>query len=124
MSRETIKKSRFMLGRSGSHRDHGILILSGQGIVQGAPIREPGMLDLTPTALHIVGVPVPDLVDGRVLSEALDPRATVRAAKAASIGVAGPAAPAAEDESRAATRYSDEENEKIEDRLRDLGYID
>jgi predicted AlkP superfamily phosphohydrolase/phosphomutase len=122
MSRETIRKSRFMLGRSGSHRDHGILILSGQGIVQGMPIREPGMLDLTPTALHIVGVPVPDLVDGRVLSEALDPRA--RAANASSTDAASPAVPAAEDESRAATRYSDEENEKIEDRLRDLGYID
>jgi predicted AlkP superfamily phosphohydrolase/phosphomutase len=124
MSRETIRKSRFMLGRSGSHRDHGILILSGPGILQGMPIREPGMPDLTPTALHIVGVPVPDLVDGRVLSEALDPRAAVRAGKGSSTDAALPVVPAAEDDSRAATRYSDEENEKIEDRLRDLGYID
>lgn len=124
MSRETIQKSRFMLGRSGSHRDHGILILSGQGIVQGIPIREPCMLDLTPTALHLLGVPVPDLIDGRVLSEALDARATARATTTVSAGVAAPAAAAAEEEGRAAARYSEEENEKIEDRLRDLGYID
>jgi len=124
MSRDTIRKSRFMLGRSGSHRDHGILILSGHGVVQGGPIREPCMLDLTPTALHLIGVPVPDLVDGRVLLEAIDGGVTARTTTTPSASVMAPVAEASGDESRAAARYSDEENEKIEDRLRDLGYID
>jgi predicted AlkP superfamily phosphohydrolase/phosphomutase len=124
MSRAMIRKSRFMLGRSGSHRDHGILILSGQGIVQGIPIREPGMLDLAPTVLHLLGVPVPELIDGRVLSEALDARTVAQVATTGSGGVAVPAAAQAEEGDRAGARYSEEENEKIEDRLRDLGYID
>jgi len=124
MSRATIRKSRFMLGRSGSHRDHGVLILAGHGIVPGSPIREPGMPDLAPTILHILGVAVPEQIDGRVLSEALDPRAAIRVAAGAAVGVADAAAAAAQADAQAGSRYSDEENDKIEDRLRDLGYID
>ena len=119
MSRATIRKSRFMLGRSGSHRDHGILILSGHGIAQGQAIKEPGMPDVAPTILHLLGVPVPEVIDGRVLTEALDPQATAR--EAAGGAKAQQAMP---EDGRVAALYSEEENEKIEDRLRDLGYID
>ena len=124
MSRATIRKSRFMLGRSGSHRDHGVLILAGQGILPGSQICQPGMADLAPTILHLLGVAVPDLVDGRVLSEALDARAAGAViAASARAGVAAAPAPATEGGPGGA-RYSEEESQKIEDRLRDLGYID
>ena len=81
-------------------------------------------IDLAPTVLQLLGVPVPELIDGRVLSEALDARTGARVATTASGEVGAATAAQAEEANRADARYSEEENEKIEDRLRDLGYID
>lgn len=56
----------------GSHRQHGIVMFHGShfksGKIQGARI-----MDLTPTILHLLGMPIPDDMDGRVLTESLDP---------------------------------------------------
>jgi len=72
------------LGMNGSHRQHGLLMLWGQGIRAGARI-EAGMADIAPTLLHLLGEAVPEHMDGRVLTEALadertQARAVVRAA--------------------------------------------
>jgi len=47
----------------------GIFIASGPAFKQGVEVENIAILDLTPTILHLMGLPVPADVDGRVLSE-------------------------------------------------------
>jgi len=55
------------------HREEGVIILNGPGIVAGAEIEGASPLDLTPTVLALSGLPVAEDMDGRVLTEAIDP---------------------------------------------------
>lgn len=54
------------------HRPFGVLIMSGPGVARGATIQSPTLLDITPTALALFGLPVGGDMDGRVLAEALE----------------------------------------------------
>ena len=51
----------------------GILIAAGPAFQAGDAPRDAGLLDIAPTVLHLLGVPVPDDMDGRVLTEMLEP---------------------------------------------------
>jgi predicted AlkP superfamily phosphohydrolase/phosphomutase len=57
---------------AGSHRLDGVLIASGGPIRQGAAPVNARIIDIAPTVLHLMGVPIPSDMDGRVLSEVLD----------------------------------------------------
>jgi predicted AlkP superfamily phosphohydrolase/phosphomutase len=59
------------LGNSGDHRANGILIAAGPAIQAGQTIAAARLVDLAPTILYLLGVPVPDDMDGRVLKEAI-----------------------------------------------------
>lgn len=63
--------SKFLLSRSGSHRDDGILILHGPAVRAGVTPADPRITDVAPTVLALLGLPVPADMDGRVLLEAL-----------------------------------------------------
>lgn len=54
------------------HRPLGVLVMQGDGIKRGATIASPNVLDLTPTALALLGLPVGRDMDGRVIVEALE----------------------------------------------------
>lgn len=101
--------------RSGTHRREGILIAAGPTIRRGARSDGARIVDLAPTILHLLGSPVPAYMDGRVLEEILD--AEWLQANPPSYREAELADPAA------ATAYSPEEAERIEQHLRDLGYV-
>ena len=58
-------------GTNGSHRQHGVLILHGDGVRAGAEV-EAGMPDCVPTLLALLGHAIPDHCDGRVIREALE----------------------------------------------------
>ena len=58
-------------GVSSSHRMNGIFIGAGPGIKRGVPVKDPRLIDLAPTILHLMGLPIPLDLDGRVLNEAL-----------------------------------------------------
>lgn len=58
---------------SGSHTPEGILIAAGGPFRRGIEIDAPSLADVLPTAIHLLGAPLPDDLDGRVLEEALDP---------------------------------------------------
>ena len=63
-------------GDSGCHRSEGILIATGPGIRQKRGRRgAPHLRDLAPTIMHLVGLPVPSHMDGRVFDRNPGPRA-------------------------------------------------
>jgi len=96
-------------GDSGCHRLHGVLIARGHGIAHGE-IQGARIIDLAPTILHLMNVPVPDDMDGRVLTEALATRKPIKTQAAV------PASQARQD-------LTDEEAAQVEERLRALGYL-
>ncbi len=57
--------------KSGCHDPKGMLILYGAGVERGASIETSNNLDIAPTILTLLGLPVPAEMTGRVLSEAL-----------------------------------------------------
>ncbi len=102
--------TRQIRGDSGSHRLHGIFIASGPEI-QAGEITNARIQDLAPTILHLMGLPVPEDMDGHVLAQALMTSRTVefRAVSSTDEGVqAG---------------LSEEETTEVEERLRALGYL-
>ena len=55
------------------HARFGVFLAAGPGIRKGHEIREASILDVFPTVLTLLGMPVADELDGRVLEEALEP---------------------------------------------------
>ncbi len=100
-------------GDSGSHRLHGIFIGQGDAFAKGATISGARLLDLAPTILHILNVPVPEDMDGRVLIDALAPELRSRSMQ---IGAAATTAQTPVD-------FTADEQAEVEDRLRALGYL-
>lgn len=103
--------TRQIRGDSGCHRMHGILIARGPEIQAGKHVDGARIMDLAPTILHLMGLPVLDDMDGRVLTEALTTSRPVERRSA------GPA------DEEAETELSVEETAEVEDRLRALGYL-
>ncbi len=98
-------------GDSGSHRLHGLLIAHGPAIRGGQTVEGASILDLAPTILHILGLPVPEDMDGRVLTSLLSFDRPVTYA------------PAVEGAVRDSQSLSREESAELEERLRSLGYL-
>ena len=103
--------TRQIRGDSGCHRRHGVLIAWGRGIRSGQRLEAARIHDLAPTVLHLLGLRVPDDMDGRVLTEALslDRSVAYERVDAAREGVQAALSP--------------EETAEVEDRLRSLGYL-
>jgi predicted AlkP superfamily phosphohydrolase/phosphomutase len=126
-------------GPTGDHRMEGILIAAGPAFLPGSSPCQADLLDIAPTVLHLLGVPVPADMDGHILTELLDPRAAPPAAGAIPIatpgllyqpslaGVGGNGSGDANVSGLSgvpvATPYSDEEEAAIQQRLADLGYL-
>lgn len=101
---------------SGYHRPHGVFMAVGENVRRNQELPEADILDLAPTILHTMGLPIPDDMDGRVLTEVfVDPGAT-----AATLSVAASDESMPEDTE---DTYSAEDQEKITERLKGLGYL-
>ena len=57
-------------GPAVEHRDYGIFVMKGPGIKQDELIHGVNLLDITPTILTTMGLPVGEDMDGRVITEA------------------------------------------------------
>ncbi len=53
------------------HRDPGVLIMAGPGIRRGASVSGASVMDMAPTLLHLMGLPVSAQFEGKVLKGAL-----------------------------------------------------
>ncbi len=104
-------------GNRGRHERNGILIAKGESIARGARIEAARIIDLLPTILHLMGLPIPAKVDGRVVEEMLDK--SFREAKRVTYSDYGrlplPLGEAAEG-------MADDET-KVRERLEGLGYL-
>ena len=108
-------------GPTGDHRLEGILIASGPAFRSGAAPQAAALLDIAPTVLHLLGIPVPDDLDGRVLSELIEPAFPPTAhepalAPAFAMTNGTPALPAD-------SFYTADDDAAIQQRLADLGYL-
>jgi len=74
---------------SGHHEMEGILIATGGPFGAGKLDQGVSLLDVTPTLLYLMNQPVPDNVDGKVLTEILDP-AFVKAHVKKTVAAGGP----------------------------------
>jgi predicted AlkP superfamily phosphohydrolase/phosphomutase len=101
----------------GCHRPEGIFIAAGPDIGR-TRIESVSCMDIMPTALHLLGLPVPEDTDGRVLTEILTGDAAARPVTSAAAGETPVAAEAGE------PTMTDTEQREVERRLRDLGYLD
>jgi predicted AlkP superfamily phosphohydrolase/phosphomutase len=101
----------------GAHDPLGILFMAGPMVRSGHTIEGATVMDFAPTVLYLLGQPIPDDMDGGPILEALKddcvaghpPRST-RAPKAEPVA--------------AVTGYSEEDEARIGERLRGLGYIE
>lgn len=58
--------------RSGTHRLDGLLLLWGPGVRRGVQVEGAAIVDVAPTVLALLGVPLPADLDGQVLAAALE----------------------------------------------------
>lgn len=100
-------------GPTGDHRMEGMIVGVGPAFEPGALPQNASLLDIAPTILHLLNVPVPDDMDGRVLTELLKPdlRQSLQKQEAVSIS------------SESEGTYDADEDALIQQRLADLGYL-
>jgi predicted AlkP superfamily phosphohydrolase/phosphomutase len=96
---------------SGSHDEKGILLVKGPGISAGSRIEGARLLDVPPSVLHTMELPVPADMDGRVLTELF-----VEARDVETVEL---------DLQRKTDEnfLSDEEEQQIKDKLKGWGYL-
>jgi predicted AlkP superfamily phosphohydrolase/phosphomutase len=107
----------------GGHHIEGIFVASGSQVVRrDQPLRDLNIVDVAPTILYLLGLPIPEDMDGRVATEILDPATLEK--KPVTMEH-----PRGRWPSEAEARYQidetqDEEDETVRERLRALGYFE
>jgi len=101
---------------SGIHRDHGIFIASGNHLRENRAMHGVSICDVAPTILYLLGIPIPEDMDGRVLEGAIDPQYLGENPIEKDKVIAG-------DEGSPKT-FDLDETRAIQERLQGLGYID
>jgi predicted AlkP superfamily phosphohydrolase/phosphomutase len=100
------------IGQTGHHTMEGLVILRGEDIPAGARLEGANIVDIAPTALALMGLPVPAHMDGKVLFGPADKLTNQQVNKSASQQIGSEENP-----------YSEEDEEQVMERLRELGYV-
>ncbi len=110
----------FFTNKSGTHRDDGIFVAQGPMIRTGEVVEGARIIDLAPTLLSLLDVPVPADMDGRVLKEIFTqgPADAQPARTQQTNDPSGSAHVVSED------GYTPEDEDRISERLRSLGYVE
>ncbi len=100
------------------HNLEGMFIMSGPDAEANVRIPDASLIDIAPTILHLMGEPIPEDMDGKVIEEALT----------SDYMKANPITFTSSDDSDIKTTqddiYSEEDTKKIEEKLKGLGYIE
>ncbi|MGH8602377.1 MAG: hypothetical protein ACREXR_06260, partial [Gammaproteobacteria bacterium] len=112
-----LSRSVFMVNRSGSHREMGVFALKGEGIREGSQVMGTEIIDVAPTVMYLMGLPVPKDMDGKVLVDYFRPEHLER--YPVSYCDADVGAP-----EKAHYAYTEDEEAKISDKLKALGYLE
>lgn len=102
--------------RSGGHRMNGIFLAHGPDMARGRALDNPNIVDVAPTLLHLLGLPVPSHMDGHVLTEAF-----AEGSRPANVPVSYEQTNGSHKGETAG--YTAEQEEKVKERLRQLGYL-
>lgn len=62
------KQSQDALTRSGNHRHKGIFMAFGPEVRHRGPMADVGMIDMLPTILHMLGLEIPDGLNGKLIN--------------------------------------------------------
>jgi predicted AlkP superfamily phosphohydrolase/phosphomutase len=103
---------------SGTHRPEGILMAAGPDVKAGERVSEASVCDIAPTLLRLLGLPVPEWMDGRVLQELLMAPPTQEWHSPQTQGLPSAKTPSSGEP------YSRKEREAVLSRFRDWGYLD
>jgi predicted AlkP superfamily phosphohydrolase/phosphomutase len=101
-----------------SHRLDGVLMMSGGPIRKEFSFEGARIIDVAPTVLYLMGAPIPDDMDGRVLVEAMDDEFV--ALNPSQYEAADDGSEPVDD---ARSTFTQDESELIAKRLQALGYI-
>lgn len=102
-------------GNSGDHRMDGFVGMIGREIKPGTIIENATIMDVAPTILYLMGLPIPSDLDGQVLTTPLSPQLLQSSAilRGEALGSREQVVP----------DYTEEESEEVKERLRALGYL-
>lgn len=103
--------------RDGDHTIEGVLVAAGKQIKKGATIVRAGIIDLAPTILYTMGLPIPDDMDGQILTDLFE-----KEFLGSNIPVTARTFEAADKD--LGHREEAEDQGIILERLRGMGYID
>ncbi len=104
-----------IFGLSGHHRPQGMIILWGEKVKGGETIEGARIIDLAPTVLYLMGIPIPVDMDGQVLTEVLKPEFVSQNPPLFSdLG---------SDREPGRDVYSPQEEEEVRERLKGFGYV-
>jgi hypothetical protein len=102
---------------SGLHDLNGIFVANGGTIERGIVLEGAEIVDVAPTALYALGVPVPRGVDGRILMEIFRPSyVESHPPQYRDMPITAPTGPSD-------FGLSEEEEQEVRDKLRGLGYL-
>jgi predicted AlkP superfamily phosphohydrolase/phosphomutase len=105
---------------SGSHRLEGVFSIAGGPVRSGHAFSGAEIIDVAPTVLYLMGLPIPGDMDGRPLLEALDPEFVARNPPRFDRESPAPAEPPPAPE----TVFNEAEEDMIAKRLQSMGYIE
>jgi predicted AlkP superfamily phosphohydrolase/phosphomutase len=104
----------------GYHRRNGVFIAIGRDIKRGKIIFNTSILDITPTILYLMGIPIPDDMDGKVVTDIFED--DLLATNQIRYAGAGSNDPFNKD-IYGAHIYTEGEKDEIQDSLKGLGYL-
>jgi predicted AlkP superfamily phosphohydrolase/phosphomutase len=101
--------------RTGTHRMNGIFFLHGPDVKPGPSVEGASLWDVAPTILALMGVPIPQNMDGHVLSSAISETLLTQLSISYSEAV--------DDTPSLSPEMNSEEERIIRERLEALGYV-
>jgi len=102
-------------GLPGTHRPEGVVALAGAGLVPGRRL-EAQLIDATPTILALLGLPIPAPIEGRPIEADQQKHARAPRQDDPQAPLNGP--------HQKSFEYTEREQQILEQRLADLGYLE